>query len=141
MQYFKADVTTPNWRSILVTRHLPEKLSRLEKLSKNLWWCWNESAKDLFRSIDPEVWHKSGHNPLAVLDTVSIKRFQQLSEDKEFLARMKDVLDEFDTYMAAKARRKDPSIAYFCMEYGLDTSLKIYSGASWPATTSRKRPI
>ena len=128
MQYFKADVTNPSWRSILVTRHLPEKLSRLEKLSKNLWWCWNESAKDLFRSIDPEVWHKSGHNPLVVLDTVSIKRFQQLSEDMDFLARMKSVLDEFDTYMAAKAERKDPSIAYFCMEYGLDTSLKIYSG-------------
>ncbi len=128
MQYFKADVTTPSWRSILVTRHLPEKLSRLEKLSKNLWWCWNESAKALFRSIDPDVWHKSGHNPLAVLDTVSIKRFQQLSEDEEFLAQMKAVLDEFDTYMAAKAQRKDPSIAYFCMEYGLDTSLKIYSG-------------
>ena len=128
MQYFKADVTTPSWRSILVTRHLPEKLSRLEKLSKNLWWCWNESAKALFRSIDPDVWHKSGHNPLAVLDTVSIKRFQQLSEDEEFLGQMKAVLDEFDTYMAAKAQRKDPSIAYFCMEYGLDTSLKIYSG-------------
>ncbi len=128
MQYFKADVTNPSWRSILVTRHLPEKLSRLEKLSKNLWWCWNESAKALFRSIDPDVWHKSGHNPLAVLDTVSIKRFQQLSEDEEFLAQMKAVLDEFDTYMAAKAQRKDPSIAYFCMEYGLDTSLKIYSG-------------
>ncbi|MBR4740661.1 MAG: alpha-glucan family phosphorylase, partial [Bacteroidales bacterium] len=128
MQYFKADVNNPSWRSILVTRHLPEKLSRLEKLSKNLWWCWNESAKDLFKSIDPEVWHKSGHNPLVVLDTVSIKRFQQLSEDQDFLARMKMVLDEFDTYMAAKAQRKDPSIAYFCMEYGLDTSLKIYSG-------------
>ena len=128
MQYFKSDVTSPSWRSIIVTRHLPEKLSRLEKLSKNLWWCWNESAKDLFRSIDPDIWHKSGHNPLAVLDTVSIKRFQQLSEDAEFLARMRRVLDEFDTYMAAKAKRKDPSIAYFCMEYGLDTSLKIYSG-------------
>ncbi len=128
MQYFKPDVTSPSWRSILVTRHLPEKLSRLEKLSKNLWWCWNQSAKDLFKSIDPEVWHHSGHNPLVVLDTVSIKRFQQLSEDPEFLARMRRVLDEFDTYMAAKAERKDPSIAYFCMEYGLDTSLKIYSG-------------
>ena len=128
MQYFKPDVTNPNWRSILVTRHLPEKLSRLEKLSKNLWWCWNESAKDLFRSIDREVWHKSGHNPLVVLDRVSIKRFQQLSEDEDFLARMKKVLDEFDAYMDAKKKRTDPSIAYFCMEYGLDTSLKIYSG-------------
>ncbi|MCR4570371.1 MAG: alpha-glucan family phosphorylase, partial [Bacteroidales bacterium] len=128
MQYFKADVTNPSWRSIMVTRHLPDKLSRLEKLSKNLWWCWNESAKDLFKAIDPDVWHKSGHNPLVVLDTVSIKRFQQLSEDQAFLAQMKRVMDEFDTYMAAKAKRTDPSIAYFCMEYGLDTSLKIYSG-------------
>ena len=128
MQYSKTDVNNPSWRTILVTRHLPEKLSRLEKLSKNLWWCWNESAKDLFRSIDPDAWHNSGHNPLVVLDTVSIKRFQQLSEDQEFLARMKKVLDEFDSYMAAKAKRTSPSIAYFCMEYGLDTSLKIYSG-------------
>ena len=128
MQYSKKDVANPTWRTVLVTRHLPEKLSRLEKLAKNLWWCWNESAKDLFRSIDPEVWHASGHNPLVVLDTVSIKRFQQLSEDESFLVKMKTVLDEFDTYMAAKAKRTDPSIAYFCMEYGLDTSLKIYSG-------------
>ncbi len=120
MQYFKADVTSPSWRSILVTRHLPEKLSRLEKLSKNLWWCWNESAKDLFRSIDPEVWHRSGHNPLVVLDTVSIKRFQQLSEDGDFLSRMKSVLDEFDTYMAS---RFTPAAL-----------------ASLPATTSRKPP-
>ena len=128
MEYTKTDIINPSWRSILVTRHLPEKLSRLEKLSKNLWWCWNESAKELFKSIDPEVWHESGHNPLVVLDTVSIKRFQQLSEDKDFLARMKAVLDEFDAYMAEKAKRTAPSVAYFCMEYGLDTSLKIYSG-------------
>ena len=128
MEYTKTDIINPSWRSIMVTRHLPEKLSRLEKLSKNLWWCWNESAKDLFKSIDPEVWHTSGHNPLVVLDTVSIKRFQQLSEDKDFLARMKAVLDEFDDYMAQKAKRTAPSVAYFCMEYGLDTSLKIYSG-------------
>ena len=128
MQYTKPIVNNPSWKTVLVTRHLPEKLSRLEKLSKNLWWCWNESAKDLFKSIDPEVWHASGHNPLVVLDTVSIKRFQQLSEDKAFLARMKSVLDEFDAYMAEKAHRTSPSVAYFCMEYGLDTSLKIYSG-------------
>ena len=128
MQFNKPEINNPSWKSVLVTRHLPEKLSRLEKLSKNLWWCWNESAKDLFKSIDPQVWHRSGHNPLAVLDTVSLKRFRQLSEDNDFLSRMKAVLDEFDAYMEAKKDRTDPSVAYFCMEYGLDTSLKIYSG-------------
>ena len=128
MQYTKLDINTPTWTSVLVTRHLPEKLAPLERLSKNLWWCWNENAKDLFKSIDPVIWHKSGHNPTVVLDTVSIKKFNKLSEDADFLARMGAVLDEFDAYMAAKSERKDPSIAYFCMEYGLDTSMKIYSG-------------
>ena len=128
IQYMKSELNNPSWRTVLVTRHLPSKLSPLERLSKNLWWCWNESAKELFRTIDPEVWHASGHNPLVVLDTVSIKRFNQLSQDDIFLEKMNGVLAEFDTYMAAKAERTDPSVAYFCMEYGLDTSLKIYSG-------------
>ena len=128
IQYMKSELNNPSWRTVLVTRHLPAKLAPLERLAKNLWWCWNESAKDLFRSIDPDAWHTSGHNPLAVLDTVSIKRFNQLSSDEAFLGKMDAVLAEFDAYMAAKAERTDPSIAYFCMEYGLDTSLKIYSG-------------
>ena len=37
-------------------------------------------------------------------------------------------MDEFNEYMALKSEREDPTIGYFCMEYGLDTSLKIYSG-------------
>ena len=128
MQYTKLDINTPTWTSVLVTRHLPEKLAPLERLAKNLWWCWNENAKELFRSIDPDIWHRSGHNPSVVLDKVSLKKFKALSEDEEFLARMRAVLDEFDAYMAAKSERKDPTVAYFCMEYGLDTSMKIYSG-------------
>ena len=128
IQYMKSELNNPSWRTVLVTRHLPAKLSPLERLSKNLWWCWNESAKELFHTIDPDIWHASGHNPLALLDTVSIKRFHQLSEDDAFVEKMNAVLAEFDTYMAEKAKRTDPSIAYFCMEYGLDTSLKIYSG-------------
>lgn len=128
MNYEKIEINSPAWKSVMVTRHLPEALSGLETLSKNLWWCWNDSAKALFKAIDADVWSSSSHNPMEVLDTVSIKRFNQLSEDKDFLAKLKSVMDEFNAYMALKDERKDPSIAYFCMEYGLDTSLKIYSG-------------
>lgn len=128
MQYHKLEVNTPSWKSILVSRHLPSALSGLEVLSKNLWWCWNEDAKDLFKEIDHDVWQNSGHNPLAVLDAVSLKRFKVLAKDETFLGRLQRVMAEFKAYMAKKARRTDPSIAYFCMEYGMDTSLKIYSG-------------
>ena len=63
-----------------------------------------------------------------MLDTVSIKRFEALAKDSVFISELNAVMADFDKYMAAKADRKDPSIAYFCMEYGLDASLKIYSG-------------
>ncbi|MBQ9477329.1 MAG: alpha-glucan family phosphorylase [Bacteroidales bacterium] len=128
MQTNKIEVDAPSWKSVRVTRHLPEALSGLEELSKNLWWCWNDSAKALFKYIDPDIWHKSGHNPVVILDSVMLKRFKELAKDKIFLARLDAVMEEFNTYMAAKAERKEPSVAYFCMEYGLDASLKIYSG-------------
>ncbi len=126
--YKKMNINNPSWKSVMVTRHLPEALSGLETLSKNLWWCWNESAKSLFESIDPDVWQKTNHNPIALLDVVSLKKFKSLAKDEVFLGNLKSVLNEFNEYMALKAERKDPLVAYFCMEYGLDTSLKIYSG-------------
>ena len=122
------EMATPSWKSVMVTRHLPEELSGLETLCKNLWWCWNDNAKALFRTVDYNLWHTSGHNPMVILDKVSLKRYKELAKDKEFLARLDEVMSEFNAYMAAKAERKDPSVGYFCMEYGLDTSLMIYSG-------------
>jgi len=112
----------------MVTRHLPEALAGLETLGRNLWWCWNDSAKALFKEIDPELWHSSGHNPMEILDKVSLKRYEELAKDESFLARVESVMGEFNRYMSKKAERKGPSIGYFCMEYGIDTSLKIYSG-------------
>lgn len=65
---------------------------------------------------------------MAILDNVSLKRYNQLAEDQDFLRELSSLMEEFDAYMAEKARRGSPSIAYFCMEYGLDASLQIYSG-------------
>ena len=128
MQVNKIEVDAPLWKSVRVTRHLPEELSGLEELCKNLWWCWNDSAKALFKRIDADLWHTSGHNPMVILDTVDLKRYMALAKDKSFLDQLGDVMAEFNSYMALKAKRTEPSVAYFCMEYGLDTSLKIYSG-------------
>ncbi len=128
MQYKKVEVNQPSWANVFVARHLPDSLKGLETLSRNLWWCWNESAKDLFKSVDPKAWEKSGGNPISMLDMVKLKRYMALEKDPKFLGKLNSVMAEFNTYMALKAERKSPSIAYFCMEYGLDTSLKIYSG-------------
>ncbi|MCD8313374.1 MAG: alpha-glucan family phosphorylase [Bacteroidales bacterium] len=128
MQYKKVEVNQPSWNNVTVARHLPDSLKGLETLSRNLWWCWNESAKDLFKSVDPKAWEKSDGNPISMLDRVKLPRYRALEKDAEFLGKLNSVMAEFNTYMAQKAERTSPSIAYFCMEYGLDTSLKIYSG-------------
>ena len=125
---YKIGNDSPSWKSVRVTRHLPEALSGLETLCSNLWWCWNDNAKALFKAVDADLWHKSGHNPMEILDKVSLKRYKQLAKDEAFLAQLAAVMADFNKYMAAKADRSDPSVGYFCMEYGLDTSLKIYSG-------------
>ena len=124
----RIEIGSPSWTSVRVTRHLPGELEGLEKLCKNLWWCWNDSAKALFKYVDPDIWHRSGHNPMVILDRVSLKRYKQLSKDTVFLDKLHAVMDEFNFYMAQKERRGNPSMAYFCMEYGLDSSLQIYSG-------------
>ncbi len=128
MSYKKFEVNQPTWSSVVVSRSLPAKLKELERLSKNLWWCWNESAKDLFKSVDPKKWEEADGNPLAMFDNVSNKRYKQLEEDAEFLGNLDKVVSEFDAYMALAKERTNPTVSYFCMEYGLDTSLKIYSG-------------
>ena len=124
----KVGTDAPSWKSVMVTRHLPEELSGLETLCKNMWWCWNDSAKSLFKAVDSDLWHKSGHNPMEILDKVSLKRYKEMAKDQEFLKHLNEVMEEFNSYMAEKENRTDPSIGYFCMEYGLDSSLKIYSG-------------
>ena len=118
----------PSWNNVLINRNLPERLAKLDELSKNLWWCWNQEAIDLFESIDPALWKATKCNPLALLDKISLKSYKELEKSEEFLARLDAVYAQFTEYMAAKTNRPDPKIAYFCMEYGLDSSLKIYSG-------------
>ncbi len=118
----------PSWTSVFVSRELPERLMHLDALAKNLWWCWNQDAIELFRSIDPELWKTTGGNPLLFLDKIPLKRYRSLEQDEAFLGHLDSVYAEFKEYMEAKSDRPGPRVAYFCMEYGIDTSLKIYSG-------------
>ena len=43
---------------------IPESLSFLQVLARNLWWCWHIDAIELFRRISPRLWEESGRNPI-----------------------------------------------------------------------------
>ena len=121
-------INTPFWRSVIVHRSTPEKFKALEEMAKNLWWSWNEEAEQLFKSIDPEEWHRVHKNPILLLDSISVSQFKALENNTQFMARLHKVYADFLTYMEKKKEMISPSIAYFSMEFGLHSSLKIYSG-------------
>jgi len=128
MTYQKFTVNAPEWRTLLINKDLPTKLKHLDNISKNLWWCWNQDAIELFQMVDQELWQLANGNPIAMLDMVDLKRYKELASDEVFLAKLDAVYRNFKKYMESKSKSVTPEISYFCMEYGLDTSLKIYSG-------------
>jgi glycogen phosphorylase/synthase len=117
----------PKWKTLQVHKKLPERLSALEEISSNLWWSWNDRARKLLCSIDTDLWTKTEGNPVWFLERVSYSRFMELEKDKEFLTEMDSVYNSFQNYLKEPAM-EGPQIAYFSMEYGLHTSIPIYSG-------------
>ena len=125
----KADyANTPQWRMLTVKATLPEELKCLDEIAHNMWWVWNYEARDLFRELDPALYHDVKHNPVMLLERLTYTRKAEILKDKALMKRIKVVYDLFRKYMAVEPDRSRPSVAYFCMEYGIHSALKIYSG-------------
>lgn len=115
---------------------LPERIAELATLATNLWWCWSRDARNLFRSIDKLLWHRTRHNPIALLQGVVPARLNALVGDAEFLERYDRVRTQLERALGGEGtwfRATHPElatrrVAYFCAEFGLHNSVPIYSG-------------
>lgn len=123
-----SNVNTPNWKEVTVKSRIPVELEKLSEIARNIWWAWNFEATELFRDLDPELWKECGQNPVLLLERMSYEKLEALAKDKVILRRMNEVYTKFRDYMDVKPDEQRPSIAYFSMEYGLSSVLKIYSG-------------
>ena len=123
-----SNVNTPNWKEVTVKSRIPAELEKLSEISRNIWWAWNFEATELFRDLDPELWKECGQNPVLLLERMSYEKLEALAKDKVILRRMNDVYTKFRDYLDVKPDENRPSVAYFSMEYGLSSVLKIYSG-------------
>jgi starch phosphorylase len=118
------------------TRAIPSNIIRLTELSQNLWWSWTLEARQLFEAIDPTLWLLTHHNPVKLLADVNPSRLCKLAEDPSYLRQYSAVLKLFDEYRAdgkswfstQHAASLKETIAYFSAEFGLHTSIPIYSG-------------
>ena len=125
----KADYTNaPQWKEVTVKSTLPAELKCLDELAHNMWWAWNYEARDMWKSLDNALYDEVGHNPVMLLDRLSYERKEAIVKDKAIMERVKAVYKKFREYMDVAPDAKRPSVAYFCMEYGINQVVKIYSG-------------
>ncbi|HWX16638.1 MAG TPA: alpha-glucan family phosphorylase [Chthoniobacterales bacterium] len=126
----------PTFQTYHVTPTLPATLEPLREVSFNLWWTWEPSARRLFRHLDPELWNRTNHNPVRMLQLSRQSRLEEVSQDKAFLRELKEVHDAFRNYLARKdtygktgagSAIKNP-VAYFSAEFGFHESIPNYSG-------------
>ena len=117
-----------NWKQVDVKSRIPKELDKLEELARNMWWAWNHDARVLFRSLDEDLFDEVGQNPVLLLERLSYEKMEELSKDSSVVRKMNDVYAAFREYMDVEPDKTRPSVAYFCMEYGLNHVLKIYSG-------------
>ena len=125
----KADyANAPQWKETTIKSSLPKELKCLDEIAHNMWLAWNYEGRDLFKSLDPELYEKVNANPVLLLERLSYDRKEAIVKDKETMAKVKKVYKMFRDYMDVKPNAKRPSVAYFCMEYGINQVVKIYSG-------------
>ncbi|MEW5720096.1 MAG: alpha-glucan family phosphorylase [Chloroflexota bacterium] len=115
---------------------LPARLARLGELAYNLWWGWNPAGRYVFRDLDPELWGRVHHNAVNFLREVAVEKLRAASQDPDYLQKYDAALAQFDEYQRLKSTwfnvtypyLADRTIAYLSFEFGLHSSLPIYSG-------------
>ena len=118
----------PQWRNIIIKSELPGKLQKLNEMSRNLWWAWNSEGKTLFHDLDRDTWRATSENPVKMLQRLTNDKIEAIKADSAMMARIDSTYEVYKEYMKQPLRNDLPSVAYFCMEYGLCNALKIYSG-------------
>jgi glycogen phosphorylase len=110
---------------------LPDALAVLARLAYNYRWSWTPGGAELFASIDRERFELCGENAVRLLQEAAAETLRAAAADPVLLERAAAVERQVS---AALERVAEPSfqrsapVAFLCAEYGVHTSLPIYSG-------------
>jgi glycogen phosphorylase len=115
---------------------LPDRIHRLQELALDLWWSWDDRARQIFRQLDYTLWRATAHNPVQMLQRIAPERLKAAAADADFLRAYDEAifgLDQARTIAHPWWRDKQAmlgggSIAYFSAEFALHQSLPIYAG-------------
>ena len=121
--------------SFQVSPNLPARLEALNKLSLNLRWTWDHPTREVFESLDSDLWEETNHSPRLLLGRISQRRLVELASDEVFLAELDRAAASLAEYQSGTGwfRRAHPDaagvvFAYFSAEFGLTECIPNYAG-------------
>src|SRR5215212_7301192 len=126
--------TTEMEQRVTQTTALPAPLIPLERLAWNYWWSWAADGESVFRDLDSEIWEECEHNPRQLLAKTSAYRLAEAATDPVYLERVRRIDENLQAYMTSaphiqsEAITHEHPVAYFCAEFGVHSSLPLYSG-------------
>jgi len=109
---------------------------KLWALARNLWWSWDDETTGIFRALDPGKWREVDHNPIALLQGMTVDQIEQRASQLVLHGRinyahrrLQEYLASTDTWGSHNAGVLGARpVAYFSAEFGLHESIPIYSG-------------
>ena len=115
---------------------LPDRLHRLHELALDLWWSWDDRARQVFRRLDYSLWRATAHNPVQMLQRVTPERLTAAAADPQFLQAYDEAMFGLEQARSVAhpwwrehaSTLNGGNIAYFSAEFALHQSLPIYAG-------------
>ena len=107
-------------------------IDELRDLALDLTWTWEPRIRGLFALLDPELWERSGHNPVVLLARLGGDGIDAALRRPAVRAALDEARTALRQYRARPAFHVEAGapleIAYFSLEFGLTEAFPIYSG-------------
>jgi starch phosphorylase len=110
--------------------------TKLQTLTRNLWWTWRPEVRAIFRDLDIDLYRRVYRNPVRVIKTITPAILEKRAEEVDILTRTDRALRQLHDYlhplttwgMVHAGTLLSRPVAYFCAEFGIHESIPIYSG-------------
>lgn len=109
---------------------------RLHALALNLWSTWHPEVISLFRDLDPLLWRRVDHNPIAFLNRITPEKIEERASELVLHSRINYAFRRMNEYVEQPitwgtvhcCNLNKRQVVYFSAEFGLHESLPIFSG-------------
>jgi starch phosphorylase len=118
-------------RAADLAEQLPDGLKPLAPVAYNYRWSWMPDGEDVFREINPHRWELAGGNPVRFLSDLWPSTRANADSNAELRERVLRFAEEVAAEVSRPFERAgalEGTVAYLCAEFGIHSSLPIYSG-------------